>query len=183
MVLSDKIIVDEIKQGNEKVFRSLFDNYYPELIQFAHRFVFDKDMCKDFVQEVFVKLWEKRSELDIKSLKWYLHTSVKNKCLTHIRNLGVKDKHKVMVLDAYMTTHTEEELMDPELVKEVKGALDQLPAGMKRIFRLKYVHGLSMQEIAEDLDISVSTVKTQLGRARKKLRLLLFDRTMLWFFL
>jgi len=181
MELSDKIIIEEIRQGNEQVYRSLFDNYYPSLMRFAHRFIFDKDACMDLVQDVFVTLWEKREEQEIKSLKWYLHTAVKNKCLVYVRNLGIKDKHQVYVLDSYLSEHSDEDILDPDLVKEVKNALDQLPKEMKRIFRLKYVHGLTMAEIAEDLDISVSTVKTQLGRAKVKLRTMLFDRTMLMF--
>lgn len=183
MQLSDKIIIEELRKGNEQVYRSLFDNYYPTLMRFAFRFVYDKDACKDLVQDVFITLWEKRDTQDISSLKWYLHTAVKNKCLIYLRNIGIKDKHQVYLIDSYLSEHAEEELLDPQLVKEVNDALEQLPKEMKRIFRLKYVHGLTMNEIAEDLDISVSTVKTQLGRARLKLRNLLFDRTLLVFFL
>ena len=87
------------------------------------------------------------------------------------------------MLENYLSEHTEEEILDPDLVKEVKAALDQLPKEMKRIFRLKHVHGLTMTEIAEDLDISHSTVKTQLGRAKVKLRSMLFERTLLMFLL
>lgn len=183
MQLSDKIIIEELSNGNEQVYRSLFDNYYPTLMQFAFRFLYDKDACKDIVQDVFITLWEKRAAQEIKSLKWYLHTAVKNKCLSYLRNIGIKDKHQVYLIDTYLSEHSEEEVLDPQLVTEVNEALNQLPREMKRIFRLKYVHGLTMNEIAEDLDISVSTVKTQLGRARIKLRNLLFDRTLLIFFL
>lgn len=183
MILSDKIIVEEIRQGNEQVYRSLFDNYYPLLMQFAHRFIFDKDTCKDLVQDVFVNLWEKRQEQEIKSLKWYLYAAVKNKCLVYLRNLGIKDKHQIYLIDSYLSEHSEEELLDPELVKEVKKALDQLPKEMKRIFRLKYVHGHSMNDIAEDLNISLSTVKTQLGRAKVRLRVMLLEKTLLMFLL
>ncbi|MBS2212647.1 RNA polymerase sigma-70 factor [Carboxylicivirga mesophila] len=183
MPLSDKIILKELSNGNEQVYHSLFDSYYPTLMQFAYRFLFDKDACKDIVQEVFITLWEKREVQEIKSLKWYLHTAVKNKCLSYLRNIGIKDKHQVYLIDSYLLEHSEEEVLEPQLVKEVNEALNQLPREMKRIFRLKYLHGLTMNEIAEDLDISVSTVKTQLGRARIKLRNLLFDRTLLVFFL
>ena len=183
MQLSDKIIVEELRKGNEQVYRSLFDNYYPTLMQFAFRFVYDKDACKDLVQDVFITLWEKRETQNINTLKWYLHTAVKNKCLLYLRNIGIKDKHQVYIIDSYLSEHAKEDILDPQLVREVNEALDQLPKEMKRIFRLKYVHGLTMNEIAEDLDISVSTVKTQLGRARLKLRNLLFDRTLLVFLL
>ncbi len=82
MQLSEKIIVEELSNGNEQVYRSLFDNYYPTLMQLAFRFLYDKDACKDIVQDVFITLWEKRAAQEIKSLKWYLHTAVKNKCLS-----------------------------------------------------------------------------------------------------
>lgn len=183
MELSEQIIIQEIRKGNSSVYESLFNNYYPPLKQFAFRFLYDEAACKDVIQDVFTVLWDKRQEIAISSLKSYLYTAVKNKCLTQIRNLGIKDKHQVMLVDAYLTTQEEADIDEPELHQQVKEALNQLPTEMKRIFRLKYVHGLSMAEIAEDLDISVSTVKTQLSRARQKLRQLLFEHTYLIFLL
>jgi len=181
--LSDQILIGEIRKGNKQVFKSLYNSYFELLIQFAYRIVFDKDVCKDLVQEVFITLWEKREEVTIKSLKWYLYTAVKNKCLNHLRSLGVKDKHQVLMIDAFLANHADEDVLDPELVKEINRALDSLPPQMKKMFRLKYLNGLTLLEIAEDLDVSVSTVKTQLGRAKQKLRSTLFQRTLLIFFL
>ncbi len=177
MELSNKILINEIKQGNKKVFQSLFNSYYPLLMKFAYRFLFDAEAGKDVVQEVFINLWEKRETIEITSLKSYLFVAVKNKCLLHLRKLDIVDKHQVYLIDSYLYSQGADEAFDSDLAIEVQQALDQLPPAMKRIFSLKYVHGLTMKEIAEDLAVSISTVKTQLGRARQKLQESLLNRT------
>ncbi len=177
MELSDAIIISEIKKGNKEVFHAVFEHYYPTLIKFAYSYIADKDVCQDMVQEVFVALWDQRQRLEVRSLKSYLMTAVKNKSLTHLRNLGIKDKHSVHVIEYFLNNETSEGVEDSEIALQVKEALKDLPAEMKKIFQLKYVHDLTMNEIAEDLDISVSTVKTQLSRARKKLRNQIAKRT------
>lgn len=183
MEISDAIIVSEIRKGNEEVFHALFEHYYPKLLQFANNFIYDKDICKDHVQEVFMALWDQRETLSIMSLKSYLFTAIRNKSLTYLRNMGIKDKHNVHLIEFFFETHDEDILEDSDILLQVKNAVNELPSEMKRIFQLKYAHDLTMNEIAEDLNISVSTVKTQLSRARQKLRTQLAKHTHLLFFI
>ena len=179
MKLDDKTIVEELRKDNEQVYRSLFDIYFYPLTEFAFRFVYDRDACMDIVQEVYVNLWEHRLTQEIKSFKWYLYTAVKNRCLSYLRDIGVKDKHQIYLIDCFLSQHSDHNLLDAHLVKELNQALDQLPKEMKSIFLLKYEHGLTLKEISEDLNISINTVKTQLRRAKLKLRNLLCNRSLL----
>lgn len=183
MELSEALIVNEIKNGNQQVYKSLFEQYFSSLVKFAYSFVYDEDVCKDIVQEVFVVLWDQRKKNNIKSLKWYLYTAVRNKCLTYLRNVNIKDKHSVYIIDYFMSHRTDDQSIEPELLKEVRDAIEKLPTEMRKIFELKYLHDLTMNDIAEDLNISLSTVKTQLTRAKKKLRVQLSNQTSVLFFL
>ncbi len=168
--INDKIIIKELQKGNKDVFQSVFHQYYPLLAKFAHRYIYEADVCEDLIQDVFATLWEKREEASIQSLKSYLFTAVKNKCLGYLRHLNVRDKHEVFIVEAYFES-SGEMLVDSELTDRIKKILAELPDNMRHIFEQKYLSGLTASEIAEDLDVSPNTVNTQLKRAKKKIRL------------
>lgn len=168
--INDKIIINELSKGNKDVFQAVFNQYYPLLAKFAHRYIYEADVCEDLIQDVFATLWEKRSALDIVSLKSYLYTAIKNKCLGYLRHLNVRDKHEVFLIEAYFES-SGELVVHNELVQKIKKILAELPDNMRHIFEQKYLSGLTAAEIAEDLDVSTNTVNTQLKRAKKKIRM------------
>lgn len=168
--INDKIIINELKKGNRDVFQSVFHQYYPLLAKFAHRYIYEADVCEDIIQDVFTTLWEKRQETDITSLKSYLFTAIKNKCLSYLRHLNVRDKHEVFLIEAYFES-SGETLVHSELAERIKKILFGLPENMRLIFEQKYLNGLTAAEIAEDMDVSTNTVNTQLKRAKKKIRM------------
>ncbi|MCU4174200.1 RNA polymerase sigma-70 factor [Carboxylicivirga sp. N1Y90] len=167
-------IIKLIEEGDLKAYKSLFSEYFNSLVQFASGYVFDKEVTKDLVQDVFIYLWENHSQLKIKNLKSYLYTAVKNKCLHYINHLNVRDKHKVFIVNNYLELHDDAIDYDPELIKQIKAVLEALPKEMKRVFKAKYFYDLTVPEIAEDLSISPNTVKTHLKRAKAALRDKLF---------
>ena len=158
-----------------KAYKLLFKEYFNALVQFAEGYVFDVEVAKDLVQEVFIYLWENHSELKIKHLKSYLYTAVKNKCIHHINHLKIRDKHQVFLINNYLELHNDDIEYDPEIIKKIKVGLESLPKEMKRIFKAKYIYGLTIPEISEDLGVSVNTIKTHLKRARAALRNKLFN--------
>ena len=167
--INDKIIVAELRKGNKDVFQALFHQYYPLLAKFAHRYINDNDACEDLIQDVFATLWEKRKEIEINSLKSYLFVAIKNKCLGYLRHCGVKDRNEVFLIEAYLESSGELDT-NTELIKKVKQCLTNLPDSMRDIFEKKYVIGLKAVDIAEDMDISINTVNTQLKRAKNRIR-------------
>lgn len=167
--INDNIIVNELRKGNKDVYQALFYQYYPLLAKFAHRYVYDAEACEDLIQDVFVTLWEKRSSLKINSLKAYLYTSIKNKCLGYLQHFDVRDRHEVFLIEAYMESSGELDINE-ELTDKIKKCLADLPEKMRDIFEKKYVVGLTAIDIAEDMDISINTVNTQLKRAKNRIR-------------
>jgi len=156
-----------------KSFESIFREYYQMLCSYAYRFVNDTDTAEEIVQELFYKLWEKRSELQVNSsIKSYLFSAVHNRCLKFIEHRNVEAKYR-----NYYLLHGSEidyEQQNSSNVRELQGiierTLDSLPERCSRIFRLNRFEGLKYNEIAVKLSISVKTVEANMGKALKLLR-------------
>ena len=166
----EDIIIQKLRDGDREIFQYIYNTYSTHLLNFAFRFVADENVCKDLIQETFIALWENKNTTTIKSLKRYLYTSIKNKCLLHLRHLGIRDKNKMGIIESYLFDQTDTDVFNDDVKKEILHAVNILPKEMKRIFRAKYIHELTVNEIAEDFDLSPNTVATQLKRARKKIR-------------
>jgi RNA polymerase sigma-70 factor, ECF subfamily len=154
-------------------YEELFRTYFSSLCYFAQKYVSDLDSSKEIVHKVFVNIWEKRETFDFeKSAKSYLFTAVYNRCLNHIRD------QKKFVSDA--TLQSSEELSQPdmntdhleaaELESNVWKIINGLPERCKEIFVLNRFEGKKYGEIAEELNISLKTVETQMTKALKILR-------------
>lgn len=183
MKVEDKILVGEIRNRNRKIFEALFYEYYPHLTRYAEGFLFDKHACEDIVQNLFIHFWEKTHQIDIQlSLKSYFYQSVKNRCLNHLRDINVQDKHKILYLEALLNEDDSSGWVDLEIIKKVQDAIAQLPPQMGELFKQKYMFGRKIHDIAEINQISENTVKTQLRRAKEKMRKLLLDSSSLRFF-
>ena len=182
MLVEDKILFNEIKNRNLKVYESLFSNYYPHLVRFAEGYIFDKQECEDIVQSLFIYFWENAERINLEiSVKSYFFQSVKNRCINHLRDLHIHDRHNLLYLEALLNQENCEEYQDSEIIQQINAAITQLPLQMAEIFRLKYLEGKKIVEIAKINQISENTVKTQLQRAKDKLRKILADRTSLEF--
>jgi RNA polymerase sigma-70 factor (family 1) len=182
MAIEDKIVFSEIKNRNRKVYEALFRDYYPQLARFAEGYIFDKQVCEDIVQNLFVYFWEnaEKIELDV-SVKAYFFQSVKNRCLNHLRDLHIHDRHNLLYMGALLNQEEVDDLEDPEIIDEIGKAISKLPKEMAEVFKLKYMEGKKLREIAQMNQISENTVKTQLKRAKDKLRKMLFKRTSMRF--
>lgn len=184
MKVEDKILLEEIKNRNRKVFEALFYEYYPHLTRYAEGFVFDRQACEDIVQNLFIYFWENTQRIDIQlSLKSYFYQSVKNRCLNYLRDIHVQDKHKILYLEALLNEDDSPGWVDLEIIKKVQEAIAQLPPQMAELFKQKYLFGRKYQEIADINHISENTVKTQLKRAKEKMRKILLETSSLQFFL
>ncbi|MCG8580828.1 MAG: RNA polymerase sigma-70 factor [Bacteroidales bacterium] len=184
MRIEDKIIFNEIKQGNKEVYKALFDDYYEHLVTFAKSFLFDQQESENLVQDLFVFLWENASKVKIEtSVKAYFYQAVRNRCLNYIKGLKVRDKNHLMYMDGMLQTDDEVEYFDPQIMVDIKTSINELPEQMAKVFTMKMIDGETRESIAQELGVSVNTVKTQLQRAKKKLREKLLDKTNLLFFL
>jgi RNA polymerase sigma-70 factor, ECF subfamily len=168
----EKIILKELSNGDAKSLKILFDTFYPSLCNYAFQFLNDYDMAEEVVQNLFVKIWEKRSTLDIEtSVKNYLFRSVRNQCINLIQHEKVKQLHAQKIKEALFAEEASESYyLEAEMAERIESAIETLPEKRREIFRLSREEGLKYREIAEKLEISVKTVETQMGLALKTLR-------------
>jgi RNA polymerase sigma-70 factor (ECF subfamily) len=169
-----KLILGEIKNKNHFVFKKLFDDLYLELVTHANGYLFDKASSEDIVQDVFIWLWEKSDKIHLKTtLKGYLYIMVRNRCLNKLKALKITDTSKILEIQAiFLVDHAEDWFPDED--KEVCyqnafNIMEKLPAKMRAIVELRFKNNCRYKEIAEELNISINTVKTQLKRAKVKL--------------
>ena len=169
----DEKIISEIKKQNRDAFKELFIHFYADLTRYAEGFIFGRVECEDIVQNLFAYIWENADRINIQtSLESYLFRSVRNRCFNFLRDMRLTDRHKILYFETMLTVDRIDRMEDDEvnLEKYIQFALKRLPQKMAKIFELKYLKGKKLQEIAERMNISENTVKTQLHRARSKLR-------------
>jgi RNA polymerase sigma-70 factor (ECF subfamily) len=166
------------KNNHAEFFESLFKKWYSVLCPFVFRIVRDNEIAQDLVQDVFVKLWEKREQIEINtSVKSYLFKACMNAALNHE---AARKKYKVtndesITLSLSDAGSTDEGLHVSELQKKINEAIDTLPPACRSVFILSRFEEMSYKEIASTLEISVKTVENQMGKALKILRVQLND--------
>ncbi len=159
-------------------FEALFRSEFKKLCSFAIGYTHDLDIAKEMVQDSFVKLWERRETVDIaQNVRSYLSTSVRNRCLNHIR-----DNKKFInefdgaenILDG-MKYHQPDKVQETEVRNKIGQAIEELPEKCREIFRMNRYGNLKYQEIADKLGISVKTVETQMSKALQHMRIRLSE--------
>ncbi len=165
-------LVYRLKKKEKEAYQLLFDTYFERLFLFASNFVFIDDVANDIVQDVFISLWEKSDSLDVNSsLKSFLYAMVRNRCINYIRDMKVEDRNKRLFLEAHIYSDTIDAIEDEDLLEEIRAFINELPEQCREIFKLRTMYGYKYTEIAEEMDVSVDTVKVQLKRAKDKLKL------------
>jgi RNA polymerase sigma-70 factor (ECF subfamily) len=168
----DKELYLKLKDGDERAFKALFQKYYSAMCHFARQFLNDSEMAEETVQELFVRIWEKRSTLNIEtSVKHYFFRSVRNQCLNQIQHQKIRQQYANVVKESsYQKIDPEQCYIEVNLMERIEKSIQSLPAKRQEIFRLSREQGLKYKEIAEELNISIKTVEAQMGLALKYLR-------------
>lgn len=166
--MKDRISI-RIKIGDSQAFELLFKTYYPVLCSYANKFLFSAEEARDVVQDVFIKLWENRREINPdESLKGWLFKATANSSLNKLRHRKVKNRYDEVLKLVYIehsdsTPH--DSLLEHELSEHIALAKNRMPPQCRRIFNLSRVEGLKYGEIAEYLKISVKTVEGHMTKA------------------
>lgn len=142
------------------------------------------ETARNIVQDAFIALWEKRTNIDItKNVKSYLSTSIKNKCLNHLRDNN-KFNYDLLDLEGLLIEKEpgpEAAFQAEELNTKIERLISELPVKCREIFILNRFEGYKYKKIATDKDISVKTVEAQISKALKYLRDNLRDYLLLLF--
>lgn len=169
----DLQLLARIKVGESRAFDLLFMKYYPNLLHFSRSLLpYPSDEAEDVVLEVFQQFWRNRETINIhSSLSSFLYTAAKNRVNDYRRklkpNTSLENIHGDIMASEEGPDHT---LNYKEIAENLERLIKLLPERMQLIFRMNREDELSYQEIADLLDISINSVKTQMYRAIKFLK-------------
>jgi RNA polymerase sigma-70 factor (ECF subfamily) len=150
------------------------------------QFIDNRNSVEDLVQDFFVYLWIEAPRLKIKSsLKSYLFTSIKNRCLDYQKHHKITEKYRAFILFSTEKDDdsTEHFFAESELRQAIQTSLGKLPPRCREIFEYSRLHGLSNQEISDKLGISKRTVELQISNSLKVLRKELAEFLPFWLLL
>ena len=180
MNLLERNIFEQFKKGDENAFEFIFKTYYGYLYNYSKQILKDPDAAEEAVEVTFLNLWENRANIVLESsIKSYLFRSVYNNCLNQLKHLLVKEryvlyfKHHVATDDSGSLISNDyplSQVIEKELEQVLEKALNNLPPQCREVFLLSRHENFKNDEIAEKLNISVNTVRTQISRALTKLR-------------
>lgn len=172
-------IFGRIKSGDDKAFELLYRQYFVRLCAFANKFVHDPIIAEGIVQEVFLKVWKNRSSLkNTNTEKSYLFQAVQNTSFNELAKQKNRNSYQLILKEVYegkTEFDAHDSLLAKELQLKINKLIDELPDQCRKIYLLSRNDGLKYKQIAQELDISIKTVETQMSRALKKLRLGLQD--------
>jgi len=179
-MIDEKYLIEGLKNGNKLIFEEVYRDYYVPLCYYCLRYVETLEDSEEIVQDLFVKIWEKRDSMEINtSLKAYLYRSVQNYALNFLSKKKTQERY-MMIQSRQLNDDfgiEKNELVEEELRVLLKHAILQLPDKRRRIFELSRFEGMKYSRIAEKLSISVKTVESQMTKALKYLRVVLKDYT------
>lgn len=168
--------------GGQHNFRELFDQYHTRLCYFASSLLPEGRDTEDVVQEAFIKVWQKKEHFpNPDAIKAFLYITVKNACLNIYKHDKIIRKYgDLLQQEEADENNAMHRIIETEVLENIHQALEKLPAGCRNILHLSYFQELKNKEIAEQLHISINTVKTQKKRGLSLLRTIL-KVTSMWF--
>ncbi len=171
---SDYELILKIKAGDEDSFKELFLRYYPRFRHFILRFVGNKDVADDLLQNVFMKIWSNRAAMrEELSVTAYIYVFVKYEIHNYLRlkSTRMSDRFKDAQHANILTTPGVDTNYDYiELEETIRKSIASMPEKRRRIFCLNRYEFKSAREIAESLGLSVRTVEKHIELALKTLR-------------
>ena len=148
-------LIAAVNKKDYKLFGAFFRENFPFLVMFADKYVHDMDMAADIAQEAFIQLWRFEGEfVSPEKVKGFLYTTARNLALNHIKHSVLFFRNQIIEEETYQLVHK---------------AVEQLPKQSCKIIQLS-LQGYSNQEIADQLNISINSVRTLKQSAYKKLR-------------
>jgi RNA polymerase sigma-70 factor (family 1) len=162
-----------LKRGDHDCFRRLFDTYSSALYRFSVSYLKSNEVAEDVVQEVFLKIWNKRKDINTeKSFQSYLFTIALNVVRKYFNKLAEINqvKHDILIELAENKQRMDEAEDFQELLDKLEHFLEQMPEKRRAIFCKKKLEGKSLKEIAEEFDITTKTVEYHITEAMKFLK-------------
>ena len=166
-------LVKALKEGNQLAFSIVYKTYAAQTFSLAFKYLLNKELAEDAVQNLLLKLWLKKEEIDeTKPIKRYLFKMLKNDLLNTLRdskkNIYLLEDCLSMVLE--LEDNSQNENLKQEQMNIIQQALEQLSPQRRKVFEMKVSGKYSNQEIADKLNLSINTIKFQYSQSLKQIR-------------
>jgi RNA polymerase sigma-70 factor (ECF subfamily) len=166
--LAESELVVALSKGDIKAFNSLFQLFGKRLYGFAYGFLKSKPEAEELVQEVFMKVWDKRTELKAQlSFRGYIFTIAFNIIRKHFLKVALTNKYLEQQIFVDIDQSTLQEIDFQSTKKKIDAIIDRMPERRKAVFVKSRFEGYSIKEIADEFGTSPKTVENQLGEALK----------------
>jgi len=166
--ISDDELARLIKSGEKNAYQQLFKKYAPKIYHFSLSYLKNDADAEELVQDVFLKIWEKREMLDAsQNIKSYIFKIAVNNIYDFIRRKNIENAFNEFAKDNYImqSDNTWETVVFDEMQGVINKIALKMPEQRRKIFQLSKIEGLSNNEIAERLNLSKRTVENQLYRS------------------
>ena len=183
----------QISTGYKAQFEEAYVSYYARMKRFARQYVLREEDAENIVQDIFFELWEKQLEFSsFVNLNGFLFVMLKNRCIDFLRRKTLEQQ----AVDAIQSEHLRtlklnydslvalgnSFLNEADIDTIIQNAIDSLPGKCREIFVMNKIEGKKQKVIAQELDISIHTVESQMAIAYKKLKEALKDHMPLFLF-
>ncbi len=168
--------MSEHQELDQSLFEKLFFKHYEGLCKKAAHIIGDTDIAKDIVQDVFMRIWRRRTTLNITdSYDAYLYKSCINQSLNYLKSNARKTRRDTYFQEARQkqaekSRESEERIYRQELDQKIDEVINRMPPVCREVFLLSRYEEMSYREIAQHLNISVNTVEKHIGKALRLLR-------------
>lgn len=169
---SEQELLVLLRQGDINAFDELYSRYVKKMMAFALTFFPNQELAKDAVQDIFIRVWEKREDLDdTKNFKTYLFQAVKFYMYNYIRDKKASCSFDEVHEDYLLVENNVENDLTYEVYKESAfNLIDKLPKVQQEVFRLNKIEGLSSTEIATIMNLSKRTIEHHIYLASKTMK-------------
>ncbi len=176
-LVTDIELINLLAQSDENAYQEIYRRYWYRLYVVAKRKVQTDEDAEEIVQDIFVDLWERRTQERIEHLNKFLYGAVKYKVLNYIRSRMTRQEYHYNTIQIADTndSHTEEVLALTDLRQAISAGIAMLPPKTQEIFRLNRLEGLSSKEISTQLGIPERTIEYHITQSLRTMRVYLRD--------
>jgi len=171
MTCINEYILQRVIQGDQVAFAELYNHYKTPAIKFCVSLVKDEEEAENIIQDVFIKIWEKRGQINPDlNFGSYLFTCLRNLAFDHFKKMEKSQTVKQQYYERMQSMDTDDTYIEEAKIVYLRAGIAALSEKRKIILKLNVEEGKSYQEIAEMMRISKNTVKNQLVKAKQFLR-------------
>lgn len=168
----DDLLLLHLKQGGEAGFSRIYQQFWDKVYYIAFQKLRDREAAEEVVQDVFLSLWKKRSQLEIENLSNYLAAMARHSVYRYMANKQGRENHEAVYHERQNKfLYIDEAIENKIILDKILELSNRLPEKCRLVFQYSKLEDKSIQEIAKQLNISQKTAEAHLTKALKSIRL------------